>query len=94
MPYITSVERIGIQKGIEQGMQQGMQQGARIELQAGIELGLELRFGAAGLGLLPEISKIQDIELLRTLRSALRTAPTLDDWRRLLIAQPQTETAH
>lgn len=27
MPYITSVERIGIEKGIQQGMQQGMQQG-------------------------------------------------------------------
>ncbi|MBI4742509.1 MAG: DUF4351 domain-containing protein, partial [Betaproteobacteria bacterium] len=25
--YITSVERIGIEKGIQQGMQQGMQQG-------------------------------------------------------------------
>ena len=32
MPYVTSVERIGMQKGLEQGMQQGMQQ-ARLEAQ-------------------------------------------------------------
>ena len=29
MPYITSVERIGMQRGLEQGMQQGMQQGVQ-----------------------------------------------------------------
>ncbi|MBK6431837.1 hypothetical protein [Candidatus Amarolinea dominans] len=53
MPYITSVERIGMQRGIEQGiqqgiqqgMEQGMEQGSRVELLAAIELGLELRFG-------------------------------------------------
>jgi len=27
MPYVTSVERIGIEKGMQQGIQQGMQQG-------------------------------------------------------------------
>ena len=27
MPYVTSAERFGIEKGIQQGMQQGMQQG-------------------------------------------------------------------
>jgi len=25
MPYVTSVERIGVKKGIEQGIQQGIQ---------------------------------------------------------------------
>ncbi len=27
MPYVTSVERIGIEKGIREGMQKGLQQG-------------------------------------------------------------------
>jgi len=27
MPYVTSVERIGIRKGIQQGIRQGVQQG-------------------------------------------------------------------
>ena len=37
MPYITSIERKGIQQGLQQGIREG--------LLAGIELGLELRFG-------------------------------------------------
>jgi hypothetical protein len=37
MPYITSVERIGIEKGIEMGLQQGLQKG----LQQGLEQGLQ-----------------------------------------------------
>ncbi len=32
MPYITSVERLGIQQGIEQGLQQGMQREANLVL--------------------------------------------------------------
>ncbi|MCZ7574879.1 MAG: hypothetical protein M5U01_40525 [Ardenticatenaceae bacterium] len=41
MPYITSVERLGMQKGLEQGRQEGLRAGLR----AGIEVGLELKFG-------------------------------------------------
>jgi flagellar biosynthesis/type III secretory pathway protein FliH len=37
MPYMTSVERIGIKKGLEQGIEQGLKQG----LEQGIEQGLE-----------------------------------------------------
>ncbi|MFZ1597917.1 MAG: cytosolic protein [Anaerolineae bacterium] len=102
MPYITSVERIGMQRGIEQGiqqgiqqgMEQGMEQGSRVELLAAIELGLELRFGTSSLTLLPEVRRVQDVELLRTLRTALRTVPTLDAWRQLLLAMVQQESAH
>jgi hypothetical protein len=32
MPYITSFERIGIEKGLQQGLQQGIQQGEVIVL--------------------------------------------------------------
>jgi hypothetical protein len=31
MPYVTSVERIGIRKGIQQGIQQGIQRGIQRE---------------------------------------------------------------
>ena len=37
MPYITSVERIGIEKGIQQGIQQGVELG----IQQGVELGMQ-----------------------------------------------------
>ena len=59
MPYITSVERFGIQKGIEQGIEQGIQQSRQQMKQIlleSIELGLELKFGETGLSLLPSMS--------------------------------------
>ena len=50
MPYITSVERIGMQRGLEQGIQQGIQQGVQQGVQQGqAEMVLRVlnrRFGA------------------------------------------------
>ena len=91
MPYITSVERIGIKKGIEQGMQQGMQQGIQQGMQqgmqqgllAGIELGLELKFGSEGLRILPEVSKVEDVDVLRAIHEGLKRANTVDELRRI-----------
>lgn len=81
MQYITSVERIGIKKGIEQGIQQGIQQGLREGLLLGIELGLELKFGSEGLRLLPEISKIEDVDVLRAIKEGLKIVNTLAELR-------------
>ena len=75
MPYITSVEKIGIQKGRVQGMREG--------LLKGIELGLRLKFGSEGLGILPEISELQDVNLLEAIVSGLETVSTLDELRLL-----------
>jgi predicted transposase YdaD len=41
MPYVTSVERIGIEKGLQQGRQEGWQQGET----ALLERQLSRRFG-------------------------------------------------
>lgn len=71
MPYITSVERIGIQKGIRQGLLKG------------IELGLRLKFGSEGLGILPEISSLQDVNLLEAIVSRLETVSTVDELRQI-----------
>ncbi len=72
MPYITSIERIGIKKGIRQGL-----------LEA-IELGLRLKFGDEGLEILPEISEIEDVEQLKAIISGLLTAVnSLDELRQL-----------
>ncbi|HEY9851420.1 MAG TPA: hypothetical protein V6D28_18260 [Leptolyngbyaceae cyanobacterium] len=96
MPYITSVERIGIQKGIEQGIQQGIEQERQQSRQQfkqilleSIELGLELKFGNEGLSLLPEISLLEDVEQLRAIQTALRTVNTVEELRR--IYQPATQ---
>jgi predicted transposase YdaD len=74
------VER-GMQQGMQQGLQQGRQQGIREGLLAGIELGLELKFGSAGLRLLPEIYKIEDVDVLRSLHEGLKTARTPEELR-------------
>jgi flagellar biosynthesis/type III secretory pathway protein FliH len=41
MPYVTSVERFGIEKGLQQGIEKGLQQGIEKGLQQGIEKGLQ-----------------------------------------------------
>jgi hypothetical protein len=72
MPYITSIERIGIKKGIRQGL-----------LEA-IELGLRLKFGDEGLEILPEISEIEDVEQLKAIIGGLlTTVNSLDELRQL-----------
>ena len=71
MPYITSVERMGIKKGMQQG------------LLAGIELGLELKFGSEGLRILPEVSRVEDVDVLRALHEGLKRVNTLDELRRI-----------
>ncbi|GFE69711.1 Rpn family recombination-promoting nuclease/putative transposase [Chroococcus sp. FPU101] len=44
-----------LEEGIEIGIQRGIQQSIRQEVLSGIELGLDLKFGDAGLQLMPEI---------------------------------------
>ncbi|MFP4439291.1 MAG: hypothetical protein ACLFVO_18775 [Chloroflexaceae bacterium] len=79
MPYITSVERIGIQKGIEQGLQQGRVEG----LLTGIKLMLEMKFGADGLRLLSEIQQITEPAVIEAVHAAIKDVPTLDELRRV-----------
>ncbi len=80
MPYITSVERIGIKKGIEQSQQE-----MRQILLDSIELGLELKFNSVGLSLLPEIYQIQNVDLLRKIQRGLKTANTVDELQRQIL---------
>ncbi|MCS6845556.1 MAG: hypothetical protein NZ528_14755, partial [Caldilineales bacterium] len=61
------------------GLHEGTQQGVL----AGIEVALDLKFGTEGLRLLPEIRKIEDLDVLSAVLSAIRTAATLDDVRRI-----------
>jgi flagellar biosynthesis/type III secretory pathway protein FliH len=93
MPYITSVERIGIQKGLEQGLkqglkqglEQGLEQGRREELLAGIALALDLKFGDAGLTLLPEIQLISEVARLQAIRDRIKAAGTPEELRQVYV---------
>ncbi|MEM1392887.1 MAG: cytosolic protein [Cyanobacteria bacterium P01_H01_bin.150] len=67
MQYVTSVERIGIEKGVLQGL-----------LEA-IELGLELKFGADALSLMEEIYHIDNIEQLRAVKDGIKTVNSIEE---------------
>ena len=85
MVYVTSFERIAMEKGIEQGIEQGIKQG----LIKGISLGLKLKFGDSGQSLLPEIESIGDVDLLSAVLDAIETVDTPEQLRQ--IYQPTTE---
>ncbi len=72
MPYVTSVERIGIKKGIEQGIQQGVQQGTRDLLKRQ----LELKFGPLSPDILARLNEARHEQLMRWSERIL-TAKTL-----------------
>jgi hypothetical protein len=83
MPFITSVERIGIEKGREEGRQEGREEGMRDGLLAGIELALKIKFGTAGQEIVPEIREITSLEVIRAIYARLETARSLDDVRQV-----------
>ena len=94
MPYVTSVEKIGIRKGIEQGIQQGVQQGIQQGIQQGrregvleaIELGLTIKFGARGLRLLPMIRAFKEMDRLEMVKEAIKATDNLKEIEELLKA--------
>jgi hypothetical protein len=69
MPYMMRIERILLAEALLEG----------------IELGLELKFGAAGLQLMPEIKQLTDVEMLRGVLQAIKTAASPDELRRLWV---------
>jgi hypothetical protein len=71
MPFITTPERIGMEKGYL----------------TGIEVALEIKFGAEGLELMPEIRELQDHELLAAVLQAIRTTDSPDKLRRVWAAK-------
>jgi len=74
MRYITSVERIGIEKGVQQGMQQGMQRG-----QADLVLRLlNRRFGVISPRLIEQVRAVHGEQMPDLLDVAL-TAVSLDE---------------
>ena len=73
MPYITSVERSGIEKGLRQGLQQGLQQG--------IAAALAAKFGKVDKRLLAKVRGITDVDELQALLEAIPEAEKLQEIR-------------
>jgi predicted transposase YdaD len=68
-------------EGKLEGKQMGLLEGRFEGMLQGIEMVLESRFGIEGLRLMPEISKLWDMDVLKTIRAALRSAKTIEELR-------------
>ena len=83
MPYVSSVEKIGIKKGIQQGIQQGIQTGIQTGRREGmldaIELGLSIKFGINGLRLLPTVRAIENMDRLEMIKEAIKATDKLKE---------------
>ncbi len=88
MTYITSVERIGIQKGLEQGRQegilQGIQQGQIGSVRDSVIEVLEIRFGDVLNDVLEVIGRIENIAILKHLHKKALTASSLQEFAQSL----------
>ena len=77
MPYVTSIERLGMQRGLEQGLGQGLAQGMRDTIKAVIEV----RFGHISEAVAAEVAAISNPSVLRNARAAVMTAASVEDLR-------------
>jgi hypothetical protein len=93
MPYVTSIERIGIEKGRRLGFQEGIEKGLQKGIEKGIEKGamknarqsvieaLEARFEKIPRTLTSTIRKIDDMDVLKTLLKKAVTVGSLKEFR-------------
>jgi hypothetical protein len=79
VPYITSVERLGMERGKREGLLEGKREG----LLKALTLGLKLKFGPEGLQLMPAVQAITEVDKLEVLCDALEKATSLDELRQL-----------
>jgi hypothetical protein len=85
MPYVTSIERHGIEKGLQQGRLQ--------TLREVVVENLETRFGAAPEGLREQVFAIEDLDRLRDLhRQAIVVASLAAFQERLTGTQPEPQS--
>ncbi|MCI5150330.1 MAG: transposase, partial [Candidatus Electrothrix sp. MAN1_4] len=81
MEYITSVERVGIEKGIKQGVLQGIEQGMLLNTRGVLLEVLSLRFGPPATDLCELIEGIKDYETLKRLHRSAVLCGSLEEFR-------------
>ena len=100
MPYVTSVERLGIKQGIQQGIQQGVQQGIKQGIKQGVQQGikqgilqtlregiveiLEVRFENVPDTMASIIADIDDLSILKMLHKKAATAISIEAFESIL----------
>ena len=70
-------------EALDESNAEGERSGMRQGLLAAIELGLELKFGTAGLALLPAMRQVENLDVLRALYEGVKTAQQLTELREL-----------
>jgi flagellar biosynthesis/type III secretory pathway protein FliH len=89
MPYVTSFERLGVERGRREGKAlgrregkaQGRREGEVAGLKTGIALALNAKFGSASSGLIARVERMNDLERLRMIADRLATATTIGEVR-------------
>jgi hypothetical protein len=79
MPYVTTGERIGLERGLERGLEQGLEQGSLEEARTMLLEALDERFGQVPAAVAETIRQREDRDQLhRLLREAIRCASLAD----------------
>ena len=84
VPYVTSVERLGLKRGRKEGLKKGRQQGLREGVLEWIAFDLEAKFDSVDAQLMEEIKALKDIDQLRKVARGLKKARTMNQIRSLL----------
>lgn len=80
MPYLSSLERRGLEEGLKQGREEGRAEGLR----EAIAMDLKAKFGQSGGKLMPQVRQVSDVAALRELAKFIKTATTAQEVRRHL----------
>ena len=84
MPYVTSVERIGIAKGLQQGLQQGLCQGSLEEGRAMIAEALDERFGKITPAISNTVNQVKDRDVLKFLLRQVIRCNSIEEFKQVL----------
>lgn len=76
MPYITSVERMGIERGLQEGLQKGLREALLDTLQ--------VRFSEVPRSLASALDRINSVDRLKALHRTALTVETLAEFARLV----------
>ncbi|SPE62359.1 conserved hypothetical protein [Verrucomicrobia bacterium] len=81
MPYITSIEKHGIEKGMEQGLRQGIEKGQVMALRQNVLEVLEARFGTVPASVRERVNAETSLDQLRQWHRLAVTCANLEDFR-------------